>query len=174
MKTYNLEDSEQKSLSQEIGDAIAIYNSTDIETLTDNNGYSFIIEYLSLQAKKEELDTTSEITLRDNCINEMSYAYFFQCLMNEIDNGRKSSEIGLMEAFLWGVQSSVKFPKYPVLYYIICVYLLKTKCADIDVSILDEIYNLLVKENSGISFKIQDYNKDFNLVDAIKLIGGEQ
>lgn len=174
MKTYNLEDSEQKSLSQEIGDTLGFCEGYDIRTLIDNNKYPFIAEYFSLQIARKETDSNIEIDLRGNGVEEMSFAYFFQWLWDEITNGRKISEIGLMEAFLCGIRACSRFPKYPILYYTLCIYLMKRYDTDkVDISLFDEIYNRIVEENSGVSFKVQECGKDFDIIKAIKVIVGK-
>jgi len=170
MKQVNLEEIKQKNITQQIVDTIGFCEAygDDFGTLIDNNGYNFIDEYLSVD---KGLDVNSEITIKSYVVNEISYAYFFQWLIDELNKGRKISEIGLMEAFLCGTRACSRFPKYPVLFYILYMYLLKTTGSDIDISVLDNIYNQVVEENTGIPFKIQDCDKNLDIIKAIKLIG---
>lgn len=172
MRSYNIKETEQNCLSQEISDAIGFFDGIDIGTLIDNNGYPFINEYLTIRKANSEYE--GEISLRNNAETELSFSSFFQWLNDQVSNGRKINEIGLMEAFLCGIRASSRFPIYPVLYYMLHMYLSKVNGLNVDISILDDIYNQVVEENSGIPFKIQDCNKDFNIVDAIKLKGGEK
>ena len=158
MKTYNLE---EKNVN------------TNIETLVDNNGYRFIDQYNSIP--KNNITLTGEYGLRTNIENELTFAYFFQWLKLIVEDKQDIKKIGLMEAFLNGVRACTRFPSYATVYYVLYYYLSKTIGCDgnIDTSIIDDIYNYLIERNNGISMRIQDYDDDFNLEKAIKLIGNK-